>query len=217
MRKSDYANARAKWRRWIKRIGTSVSGLVLDDYIFRHSMADASKGKRIGSDNEVYRFIMRAYATHAAISIRRLLDPDKRTYSLFHLVRCISKNPQVITRRSYVGRYSRANRHLGEADFDELAGPGSASFPQSVVQQDLGDLEAIQDKMFPVFNKFIAHRERSPRGFTRATWNELHKAIREIDRICVRYCLILNQLAMDTMLPSVSASRARTDVGRVWN
>ena len=135
MRKSDYANARAKWRRWIERISDSASILLLDDYIFRKSMEAVKKGGVVKSTNEVYQWAMRVYATHAAIGIRRLLDKNDKTYSLFLLLSKIEKNPQVITRRSFVFRYSPSQRDMGMGDFDNIAGPSASSGGGLIAEQ----------------------------------------------------------------------------------
>lgn len=215
MRKVDYPKIRAKWRRWIKRISDSVSMLVLDDYIFR-AMEAARKGNEIKPSNQVYRWAIRAYGTHGAVGIRRILDNDDKTYSLLLLLRKIERNPQVITRRSFKLRYSILNKELADGDFDDIAGRGAKYLPRSVVRADLQKIEAVSNKIKPVVNKVIAHRERKPKGLSRVTCQQLHDAICEIDRMCIRYCLILNQESVASMLPTVSASLADSDIRRVW-
>lgn len=216
MRKEDYPKTRAKWRHWIKRISDSVSMLVLDDYIFRKSIEAARKGNEIKPSNQAYQWAIRAYATHSAVGIRRILDHDDRTYSLLLLLRKIERNPQVITRRSFKLRYSKSNKELAEEDFDDIAGRGAKYLPRSVVQADLQKIETESNKIKPVVDKVMAHRDRRPKGLSRPTWQQLQDAISEVDRMCVRYCLILNQQSITSMLPTVSASLADTDIRYVW-
>lgn len=217
MKKSEYSRVRARWRRWIRRISDSASVLLLDDYIFRKSMEAAKKGGVIKPSNEVYRWAMRVYATHAAIGIRRLLDKNDKTYSLFLLLSKIEKNPQVITRRSFVFRYSPSQRDMDMGDFDNIAGPGASSLPRHIVRADLDKLETISIKIRPIVNKVIAHRERKPKRLSRPTWDELHNAIEQIAQIYARYELILNQDGMTSMLPSINASNTDHDVTIVWS
>jgi len=217
MQKSEYSRVRAKWRRWIRRISDSASVLLLDDYIFHKSMEAAKKGGVIKPSNEVYKWAMRVYATHASIGIRRLLDKDVRTYSLFLLLSKIEKNPQVITRRSFVLRYSAPLRDMGMRDFDNIAGPGTSSLPRNIVRADLDTLKTIANKIRPIVNKVIAHRERKPKRLSKPTWDELHNAIEQIAQMCARYELILNQTGVGSMLPSINASNTNHDVTIVWN
>lgn len=216
MNKSEYSRIRAKWRRWIKRIRNSASSLLLDDYIFRKSMGAAQKGNVIKPTNEVYRWAMRVYASHAAIGVRRLLDRDDRTYSLLLLLSKIEKNPQVITRRSFVLRYSPSERDIAISDFDDLAGPGVKSLPHNIVRADLDRLFAISDRIRPIVNKVIAHHQRKPRGLTKPTWQEIHDAIDQIAQMCDRYHRILNQVGTISMLPTINASNTDHDVDIIW-
>jgi len=216
MKKSEYSRVRAKWRRWIKRIRDSAFLILLDDYIFRKSMEAAQKGNVIEPTNEVYRWAMRIYASHAAIGVRRLLDKDDRTYSLLLLLSKIEKNPQVITRRSFVLRYSLSRRDIAMSDFDDLAGSGVKSLPHNAVRADLNKLFAISDRIRPIVNKVIAHHQRKPRGLTKPTWQEIHDAIDQIVQICDRYHRILNQVGTISMLPSINVSNADRDVDIVW-
>jgi hypothetical protein len=216
MRKSEYSKVRAKWRRWIVRISDSASALLLDDYIFRKSMEAAEKGGAIKHTNEVYRWAMRVYATHAAIGVRRLLDKGDKTYSLLLLLSKIEKNPQVITRRSFVLRYSQHSRHLGENDFDDIAGPSELSLPHHIAKGDLDKVINISNKIRPIVDKVIAHRERRPKRLSKPRWDDIHLAIEDISKMCERYQLILNQEATFSMIPSINASNADSDVIKIW-
>ena len=216
MKKSEYSRIRAKWRRWIKRIRDSASALLLDDYIFRKSMEAAQKGNVIEPANEVYRWAMRVYASHAAIGVRRILDRDDRTYSILLLLSKIEKNPQVITRRSSILRYPPSERDIAMSNFDDLAGQGVKSLPLNIVRADLEKLVTISDRIRPIVNKVIAHHQRKPRGLTKPTWQEMHEAIDQIAQMCDRYHRILNQFGTISMLPSINASNSDRDVDIVW-
>ncbi len=217
MKKSEYSRVRAKWRRWIRRISDSASVLLLDDYIFRKSMEAAQKGGVVESSNQVYKWARRVYATHASIGIRRLLDKDNRTYSLFLLLSKIEKNPQVITRRSFVFRYSPSRQGMGKGDFDNIADPNAISLPHHIVQTDLDKLVAISNNIGPIVNKVIAHRERKTKGPTKPTWDEIHNAIEQIAQMSARYQLILNQEYTTSMLPSINAIKTDHDVTIIWS
>jgi len=216
MRKSEYPRMRAKWRRWIRRIRDSASLLLLDDYIFRKSMGAAQKGNVIEPTNEVYQWAMRIYASHAAIGVRRLLDKNDRTYSLLLLLAKIEKNPQIITRRSFVLRYSPSDRDIAMSDFDHLAGSGVKSLPHNVVRADLDKLFAISYRIRAIVNKVIAHHQRKARGLPKITWQEIHDAIEQIAQMCDRYHRILNQVGTISMLPSINTSNTDRDVDIVW-
>lgn len=185
--------ARRKWRRWMAQVVARVAQLCVDDQIFQRSMERIHRSGRITHRSHVYQWLMRTNATHLAMGVRRLLDRQPKTYSLLHVVRSIHAMPQVITRRSFVGRYSRATKELGEADFDNLAGDGVDHLPQSVVASDLRSLEDLASDVRPVVDKVIAHSERIRGRVAGVTWNTLHEAVRVLDQMAVRYDLILRQ------------------------
>lgn len=216
MRISEFSRVRSKWRRWIKRISDAASMLALDDYIFRKSMEAVDNGGVVKNSNEVYRWAIRVYSTHAAIGLRRLLDSDDRTYSILLLLSKIEKNPQAITRRSFVLRYPRSQRDRAMLDFDDIAGLNAKSLSHQIVETDLKKLHEISKRVRPIVDKVIAHRERKPKKLTRPTWQELHEAIDQVIQMCGRYNLILNQVATLSMLPTINATNADIDVVIVW-
>jgi hypothetical protein len=217
MEKAEYSRVRAKWRRWINRISDSATVLLLDDYIFRKSMDEVKKGNLIKDTNEVYKWSMRVYATHAAIGIRRLLDKDNKTYSLVLLLSNIEKNPQIITRRSFVFQYPTHLRDMGMKDFDNIAGLNAISLPRHIVKADLDKLDTISNKIRPMVDKVMAHRERKPKRLPELRWGGLHDAIEQIAKMCARYQLILNQEASASLLPNITASNVDNDVAIVWS
>lgn len=80
---------------------------------------------------------------------------------------------------------------------------------------DCRSLEGIANRIRPVVDKVIAHRERRPRGLSRVTLQEMHAAIQEIDQVCVRYAGLLNQEGSRTMLP-VDLEVFDNDIKAVW-
>lgn len=194
----------------------SVHELVLDDYIFRETMKVANDTNKYDSCRNIYRWTMRCYQTHVALGIRRIIDTDKRTYSLLILLREIEQNPNVITRRSFLSKYSSNTKCLGETEFDRIAGPGQSALSSRAVTNDLLKIEAIARDLRPIVDKVIAHRERKYRILRRVTWNTIHKSISDIEDICKCYSLILNQVTMISMLPSISASDASNEVKSIW-
>jgi hypothetical protein len=215
MRPGDAARLRRKWRRWIKVIGDLVAQTGIDDYVFLKSMEVAARDGVVDPGNQAYQWAMRVYATHLAVGIRRLVDSSDKTYSLLCLVQSISMNPQVITRASFVRRYPPYSKHLGNAEFDSIAGKGESSLPRGLVEVDLHQLRALASRIRPFVDKVVAHRERRPRGARRLTWREKHQAIEELDRICVKYTAILNQAGMRTMLP-LNLHAYDMDIQTVW-
>jgi hypothetical protein len=209
------AQTRVKWRRWHDRISNSVGLLVLDAHIFDTSMNTAARDRIVKPQNQIYQWALRVYATHAVIGIRRVLDRDKRTYPLLHLVREIEKQHSILTRRSFVSGYG-ANRDLGDSDFDRIAGRGAAFLPKSTVTRDRRKLERLEQRGRALANKFFAHRDRNRGRIRKRSFKEIRDFLGQIETMCIRYELILRRTEPSTLLPSVDASDTISDARRVW-
>lgn len=201
MNPRSYAAARRKWRRWIIKISEQVQELVIDDWLFRQSMLTAAAAKQIPAGNLVYQWTIRAYGVSAAVGVRRVLESGKTTYSLGLLLERIANNPQVLTRASFLRAYPKAIRHLGEADFDLLAGEGEAHFPAATARRDLKQLRENARRITRLVNRAIAHRDRKRRRWRNPTYQEIHDMIAQLDEICCKYRLLLLQIGNKSLLP----------------
>jgi hypothetical protein len=214
---SSDLNTRNRWQRWIKRIYNSAALLLLDDYIFNKSLEASREGGLIKPSNEVYKWVIRTYISHSTVGIRRLLDMDKRTYSLLLLLNEIENKSNIITRDFFIKSYPRRLRELAIIDFNNIAGSSENYLPQKIVRKDLIKLWSISNIIKPIVNKVIAHRERKSKSLLKISFKNIHKSITTISDMCIRYNLILNQEGTDSLLPVINASNADYDVKLVWS
>jgi hypothetical protein len=160
------------------------------------------------------------YGYNTAVAIRRLLDRNRRTYSLIVLLREMAASHELLTRRSYVLRYHRGSGgalplSIAHRVFDDYAGPGRLWVPRSVVTADLRTLDAIAKRTRPIVDKVIAHRDRRRGRLGARTVDDLGKSISVLERTCIRYQLLLLQVAPNKMLPSLNAGDAESDIYRL--
>lgn len=194
------ALARRKWRRWISVIVRHTSLLVADDFLFLRAM-DSFKSDDHDPQNGMYRWIRRTYATHGCMGVRRLLDKDRRTYSLLVLVGEIVDNSQFISRKSFVHQYPSFMRDHAHMDFDKLAGVGNPVIPRENLIVDRELLLEQSRKLKSDIDKRVAHSDRDGALYRRALWSDLHDVVVIIERIACRYDLILRQSGNDSLLP----------------
>lgn len=200
--KKDYPKTRAKWRRWMKKINKIATDVVIDNYIFRRSMEIINTSKKYESNPIVVNWVKRSYATHVAMGVRRLIDKDGRTYSLFCLIQSISENPQIVTRKSYVTRYPKHIKRFGQEDFNQFVGAGNDTLTKEIVIADLNKLEKMIKHIGSTISKIFAHSQRKSNGKKKIKWFEIHRSIAELDKLCIRYSSILNQDAnFSSLLP----------------
>ncbi len=216
MRLEEYPEHRERWRGWIGVVEATLVGQVLDNYIFRRAMEVAARDGVVTPTNEVYRWLLRSYGTHVAIAVRRLVDSDDSTYSLMALLKKIEQNPQVITREEFVEGYTGEIRSAAHADFDRLAGPNEPCLPRSVVQKDKEALQALSDKIRPLVDKIIAHHEREPGSVPGITWSDLHDAVETLERMCIKYLLVLKREEPANLMPSINRIDADRDIEQMF-
>jgi hypothetical protein len=225
MKPKDYANARKKWVRWIGVIAKDIQDLVIRDLIFRKSMETVSRTKRIKPSNRFYRWTGGVYGVFAAMGIRRHLEVDSRVYSLSLLLKKIQNNPQALTRKWFAGQYGKGDFAMrGEMDFDRLFGMDAQgnphqSVPQSFIDADVAELQALNDRTWRVFNRLIAHKERLRFGIPkkyRLTYQHVHDGVALLDKIACRWIYVLEQRDRKTLLPSGDGIDYQADVDEVW-
>ncbi len=200
----DRAKTRRKWRRWIVPITGAVQMLAADDLIFSKSMERITATNYMGPENQIYRWMLRAYANHLAMGIRRVLDTDTRTYSLLLLVRQIDSNAEIITARSFMAAPSRRGlRREGEATWEMLAGVDTDHLPAGFAAEDLRTLEGARKRLGPLLDKVFAHSERIRGRLPKRAWEEFHTLVRTIGNVCVRCNLVLTSVSPSTMQPVI--------------
>jgi len=88
--------------------------------------------------------------------------------------------------------------------------------PAAVITADIRRLESIAEDLRPIIDKTIAHRERKYKKLKKVTWSRIHASVSEIEEICKRYSLILNQVTMISLLPSITAANASAEAIQLW-
>lgn len=226
MNHRERANARRRWRRWIKRICEDAEALVWDDHIFRYSMHAIEPARRVTADNVVYQWLQNCYMTQAAIGIRRLIDRDERSYSLLLLLDELCKHNELLSRDSFVSAYHYETRRLpgslevANRDFDNIAGVNVETFPKDELRDDRDRLKNIRDRFWKMINKTIAHKDRGWRcapGVPRTvSWQEIHDAVELIEQLCLKYHFLLLQNNPPSLLPA-NADDFDEDIAAMWS
>ena len=202
MKSSTAATTRRKWRRWITRLKSEVSDLVISHEIYRGVVDVELSNEKIQQPRTFHTWMNRNYLFSCHVAIRRLTDPDKRSISFPRLLTDIAKNSNALTRRSFVQRYPNRIRHAGEITFDDLAGKGAAFLPPAVPKKDLKQVDRVGAAIRHYVNKRIAHldqknaRPRIPRH------RELKRAIQQFEALYSKYYLLLTSASQSTLSPS---------------
>jgi hypothetical protein len=168
----------AKWQRWLGQINRDITGLYWDRKIYRQTLQIVKANPHANESNPLWKWMFRNYDIAALLMVRRLIDPHQGTVSLANLVDSISRNPTVIGRESYKGRFSLADRESGWADrcYDSLAGPGQDTVDTRILTEKLESVRCLCSRVKAVVDKMVAHRDEKPPN-EMPTYGEVDHAI----------------------------------------
>lgn len=192
----------SKWLRWLDVIKAEIQDLVVSKYIFHEVQKMIAENPKIQVNNSFYRYITSTYVSHAVIGLRRQLKTDPQGISLALLLQELIKTPEVLSRKYYVGLHEGSTvEDLADEDFDRFASPGASHIDPAQVEKDLQRLRDVTRKCEDFADKRIAHRDkREPKSLL--TYNEVDDCISLLDELYIKYLLMFEAKAMDTLLPT---------------
>ena len=150
------AGRREKWKNWLKGIEFDLSLQVMNRQIFTEV---DGLSKDYPKSLLFQWWLVSNYLASCLMVVRRHLDTRRDSASLRKLLEDMRKNPDEITRNSfvkeYVGAKGEATRSFAEDLFDKLAGPGQNHVPTKRIETDLSKL--VNKKITTLVNKYVAH------------------------------------------------------------
>jgi hypothetical protein len=109
------------------------------------------------------------YDKVAALTVRRLLDADRRTISIPRVVNSIAACPNLITREEYVDLRTRdlcnedreAGKDRANSDFDTFAGPKGKHVSPAMLKSDLDETINKTKDVTKAVSQLVAHYEEN--------------------------------------------------------
>lgn len=153
------------WISTLEHIENAVSKLLWNRYLFREFMDIVEKNPNLPANNFFIVWMWENYLLNAAIGVRRMVDRNNRSVSLYLLLKSIKENPEILSR----GRYTELFKDSGFADdynyinecFDRLVGKGKDYIDPKDMEKDIELLLKIRaDRLITYANKTIAHLDK---------------------------------------------------------
>ena len=192
----------SKWLRWLDVIKSEIQDLVISKHTFHEIQRMIAENRKIQVGNSFYRYVTSTYISHSVIGLRRQIKTDSQSISLALLLQELIETPEVLSRKYYVSLYQESTvEDLADKDFNRFAVPGAPHIDSSQVESDLRRLREVTKKCEDFADKRIAHRDkREPKSLP--TYNEVDDCINLLDELYVKYLLMFEAKAMDTLLPT---------------
>jgi len=193
-----------KWRRWIKTIDQTILDPIREDkLIFDNYYALLESNAAISNPWNFHQWALKNHGHSLMLQVRKLADPDPRTYSLRKLMgqiaNEIAKNPNLISRHSFLAAYPKHHRDIATANWRRyVQGADVQQLPRSVPLHDIERLKHITGRICNLVNKEIAHLARQRRR--RATnFDELYGLLRKMVSLAAKYGDLLGVLTADDL------------------
>lgn len=139
-----------------------------------------------------------AFTIDLVISIGRICDKDKRTFSLVRLLEELKmpKNTGYLTRERHTVLYNAdpiLKKLYADSDFDHLAGTGEKSFSKNIITADINRLTEKEpfNKIKTFRDEYLAHMDWNRKKVS-ITYNELYQAFEVIEEIGKKYNLLIS-------------------------
>lgn len=202
-----------KWRRWFDIIHDDIVRLASSRQIYRETVKIYRANRRLHGDYTFINWVSLNYVRALAIGIRRQAELDKDVISLARLLDDIARNGFLVKRSWYVAEVLR-NRdrtdlefveRTAQRDFNWFAPTGSSQVSSKLVQRDLDRLQHVAGKVIKFVNRRVAHWDKR-RFNDMVTYGDVHKALRTLDRLLVKYHLLIRQAGLFGATPFIQGN-----------
>lgn len=180
-----------RWVRWWNVLFDDIKTIAHHRDLYRQvgAMIDANPALQVPS--VFYDWMRLVYATSQASALRRLVDQDRRTFSLRRLIEDIADHPEVLSRRRFVRRYGGSRfARIGNREFKRLARPGTDIVDARIIRRDLRDLLRTHRRVKVFVDKHVAHRDRR-RMRRLPTYAEIDRCVDVVEQLGKDFSLIL--------------------------
>jgi hypothetical protein len=212
-----------KLKHSFKIIENEISQLVEDKYIFEEYKKYIESNKNIDKENHFLFWIAKNYQILAVINVCKQVDEDSRSESLVNLLKGIKNNKKSFTLKWYKRQWkpvpiAKTNKKISrsreaEKCFKEFAIKSNKLISSQKIDKDIKDIkQAICGVRFgnerqsveslkKYRNKRVAHFASDNKKAI-VPMEKLFDAIDLLEKMTIKYNLLLNQAGMNTLLSS---------------
>ncbi len=184
------------WQDWCYRFDAlhdSILDLFHSRRVWREILTMIETNPDVHRSGITEHWLTRCYAASQMIAIRRQLDRDSKTASLWRSLDVLARNPAMATRSWFAAQLDKRvidPRHLMSiaATFDQFARPCEDSVNGQLIRKDADLLATVGSTARAIVNKVFAHHEYRPSASSlEITWGEFDDAIDTIGDLYKKY------------------------------
>jgi hypothetical protein len=186
-------------KRRLNPILNSISRLVEDKYFFQEYQKFIQSNPSVDRQNQFLQFISINYIEAATLGVFREVDRNRKSQSLLNLLREIDKNASQFTFKKFSWKYKGFMSHMARQNFQKFAVRDGSRIDRRKLKKDIAELKRVTKPIVKYRHKYVAHRNIRPIA-SPGTINDLYAAIDLLERLVIKYNLLLTQSGMSTLL-----------------
>jgi hypothetical protein len=184
-----------KWLSWLKQIENSVSKLLENRFFFREFMSIVEANPELPENNYFIIWIWENYLLNAAMGVRRFVDKNPESISLYLLLIDLMKNPEILSRKRYKALFKGTgfeddNNYINLC-FDKLVGKANEHINPADVNNDINKLIKRTEVLKTYVNNIVAHLDKAKLEKL-PTIGDLDDAINLITELVQKYYAIFH-------------------------
>ncbi len=198
---------RIRLKKWLESVYESVTEAVVNQHIFWEVQEIIRTNAQLQNTSSAFYELMNSTFVHSTvIAVRRQLDIDKNCISLCRFLLELQKYPELISRQYhrslYVHNLDFAD-HRADETYDRHVGRNAEVLIKDVIQQEIDSLKMVSETIHHYADRIVAHYDTRGLGQASAPkYDDLTKCLVVIERLVLRYALLLNGARQDSLLPT---------------
>ena len=157
-------NLEKGWLLMLNQIEDSVSKLLENRFFFRKFMNIVEANPELPENNYFIVWIWENYLYNAAMGVRRLVDKNPKSISLYLLLKDIMDRPEILSRERYTALFKDTgfanDYYYINQGLDKLIGKGRDHIDPADVEQDKKILVDRTEVLKTYVNKTLAHLDK---------------------------------------------------------
>ena len=200
---------RIRLKKWLEMVYENATEAVVNQHIFWEVQEIIRNNPLLQNTSSAFYDWMASTFVHSTVlAIRRQLDIDKNSISLHRFLMELQRFPELISRSYHRSLYVRHEYSANFADdsanytYDRHVGKNAQVLDVSVVQQEIDSLKTASEKIHHYANRIVAHYDARGLKGVSPKFDDLTECVAVIEKLVLRYVLLLNGASQDSLLPT---------------
>lgn len=155
---------RARLKEWLTSIYDNVTEAVINDHIFWEVQNTIRNNPELQNTSSAFYDWMGSTFIHSTVlAIRRQLDRDENSVSLYRFLTELQNFPGLISRGYHCSLYMRPEysrefgQHLPNSTYNNHVGENATVLDTSVIQQEINSLRTVSERVHHYADRVVAH------------------------------------------------------------